>query len=52
MFDKDHSNSIDYYEFVAALYPSKDAYDPETDADKIEDEVRSFISYKTCIISM
>merc|ERR1712136_3359 len=49
MFDKDHNNSIDYYEFVAALYPSKNEYDPETDADKIEDEVvRQVAKCKCC----
>lgn len=39
IFDRDCDGYIDYYEFVAALHPNKDAYKPLTDADKIEDEV-------------
>lgn len=39
IFDRDGDGYIDYYEFVAALHPNKDAYKPVTDADKIEDEV-------------
>lgn len=39
IFDRDGDGYIDYYEFVAALHPNKDAYRPTTDADKIEDEV-------------
>lgn len=39
IFDRDCDGYIDYYEFVAALHPNKDAYRPTTDADKIEDEV-------------
>lgn len=42
IFDRDGDGYIDYYEFVAALHPNKDAYRPTTDADKIEDEVRHF----------
>lgn len=45
IFDRDGDGYIDYYEFVAALHPNKDAYRPTTDADKIEDEVRR---YKKC----
>uniref|UniRef100_A0A8C3RRY1 EF-hand domain-containing protein n=1 Tax=Chelydra serpentina TaxID=8475 RepID=A0A8C3RRY1_CHESE len=41
IFDRDGDGYIDYYEFVAALHPNKDAYKPLTDADKIEDEVLS-----------
>lgn len=41
IFDRDGDGYIDYYEFVAALHPNKDAYKPLTDADKIEDEVRA-----------
>lgn len=41
IFDRDADGYIDYYEFVAALHPNKDAYKPLTDADKIEDEVFS-----------
>lgn len=41
IFDRDGDGYIDYYEFVAALHPNKDAYRPTTDADKIEDEVRA-----------
>lgn len=41
IFDRDGDGYIDYYEFVAALHPNKDAYRPTTDADKIEDEVMS-----------
>lgn len=40
IFDRDGDGYIDYYEFVAALHPNKDAYKPLTDADKIEDEVK------------
>lgn len=40
IFDRDGDGYIDYYEFVAALHPNKDAYRPTTDADKIEDEVK------------
>uniref|UniRef100_A0A8C7KHR9 Dystonin n=1 Tax=Oncorhynchus kisutch TaxID=8019 RepID=A0A8C7KHR9_ONCKI len=39
IFDRDGDGYIDYYEFVAALHPNKEAYKPLTDADKIEDEV-------------
>lgn len=42
IFDRDGDGYIDYYEFVAALHPNKDAYRPTTDADKIEDEVRRY----------
>uniref|UniRef100_A0A8C0XMF4 EF-hand domain-containing protein n=1 Tax=Castor canadensis TaxID=51338 RepID=A0A8C0XMF4_CASCN len=42
IFDRDGDGYIDYYEFVAALHPNKDAYKPVTDADKIEDEVLGF----------
>lgn len=41
IFDRDGDGYIDYYEFVAALHPNKDAYKPLTDADKIEDEART-----------
>lgn len=44
IFDRDGDGYIDYYEFVAALHPNKDAYKPLTDADKIEDEVHSLFS--------
>lgn len=44
IFDRDGDGYIDYYEFVAALHPNKDAYKPLTDADKIEDEVHSLLS--------
>lgn len=43
IFDRDADGYIDYYEFVAALHPNKDAYRPTTDADKIEDEVRQLM---------
>lgn len=46
IFDRDADGYIDYYEFVAALHPNKDAYRPTTDADKIEDEVRSLSKVK------
>lgn len=39
IFDRDGDGYIDYYEFIAALHPNRDAYKPVTDADKIEDEV-------------
>lgn len=42
IFDRDGDGYIDYYEFVAALHPNKDAYKPLTDADKIEDEVLDY----------
>lgn len=45
IFDRDGDGYIDYYEFVAALHPNKDAYKPLTDADKIEDEVHSLLSW-------
>lgn len=43
IFDRDGDGYIDYYEFVAALHPNKDAYRPTTDADKIEDEVWAWL---------
>lgn len=46
IFDRDADGYIDYYEFVAALHPNKDAYRPTTDADKIEDEVRRLMKRK------
>lgn len=45
IFDRDGDGYIDYYEFVAALHPNKDAYKPLTDADKIEDEVMRFWTF-------
>ena len=45
IFDRDGDGYIDYYEFVAALHPNKDAYRPTTDADKIEDEVRKLMKF-------
>lgn len=47
IFDRDGDGYIDYYEFVAALHPNKDAYRPTTDADKIEDEVKGRRKWKT-----
>uniref|UniRef100_A0A8C4R1G5 Microtubule-actin cross-linking factor 1 n=1 Tax=Eptatretus burgeri TaxID=7764 RepID=A0A8C4R1G5_EPTBU len=47
-FDKDGDGCMDYYEFVAALHPNKDAYRPLTDADKIEDEVTRQVSKCRC----
>lgn len=44
MFDRDGDGYIDYYEFIAALHPNKDAYKPLTDADKIEDEVAEVLT--------
>nr|XP_014437044.1 microtubule-actin cross-linking factor 1-like isoform X1 [Pelodiscus sinensis]XP_014437045.1 microtubule-actin cross-linking factor 1-like isoform X1 [Pelodiscus sinensis] len=48
IFDQDGDGYIDYYEFVAALHPSKDAYRPTTDADKIEDEVTRQVAQCKC----
>lgn len=48
IFDRDGDGYIDYYEFVAALHPNKDAYRPTTDADKIEDEVKQQKSGVLC----
>ena len=58
IFDRDGDGYIDYYEFVAALHPNKDAYRPTTDADKIEDEVCTnnttnrarYISYNRVVV--
>ena len=48
IFDRDGDGFIDYYEFVAALHPNKEAYKPLTDADKIEDEVTG----KTAVLNI
>uniref|UniRef100_A0A8C1ULA5 Microtubule actin crosslinking factor 1 n=1 Tax=Cyprinus carpio TaxID=7962 RepID=A0A8C1ULA5_CYPCA len=48
IFDRDCDGYIDYYEFVAALHPNKDAYRPTTDADKIEDEVTRQVAQCKC----
>nr|KAF6341136.1 hypothetical protein mMyoMyo1_004146 [Myotis myotis] len=48
IFDRDGDGYIDYYEFVAALHPNKDAYKPVTDADKIEDEVTRQVAKCKC----
>ncbi|TSN48475.1 Dystonin [Bagarius yarrelli] len=48
IFDRDCDGYIDYYEFVAALHPNKDAYKPLTDADKIEDEVTRQVAKCKC----
>ncbi|XP_072890567.1 microtubule-actin cross-linking factor 1 isoform X4 [Hemitrygon akajei] len=48
IFDGDGDGYIDYYEFVAALHPNKDAYRPVTDADKIEDEVTRQVAQCKC----
>ncbi|KAM6086555.1 dystonin isoform 22-T22 [Theristicus caerulescens] len=48
IFDRDGDGYIDYYEFVAALHPNKDAYKPLTDADKIEDEVTRQVAKCKC----
>lgn len=50
IFDRDGDGYIDYYEFVAALHPNKDAYRPTTDADKIEDEVRRVMEVNHVIL--
>lgn len=50
IFDRDGDGYIDYYEFVAALHPNKDAYKPVTDADKIEDEVLIIFPAPTAVI--
>ncbi|XP_078712015.1 microtubule-actin cross-linking factor 1-like isoform X5 [Lampetra fluviatilis] len=48
IFDRDGDGYIDYYEFIAALHPNKDAYRPITDADKIEDEVTRQVAACKC----
>nr|AAK83383.1 bullous pemphigoid antigen 1-a [Mus musculus] len=48
IFDRDGDGYIDYYEFVAALHPNKDAYKPITDADKIGDEVTRQVAKCKC----
>nr|XP_043901249.1 dystonin isoform X1 [Solea senegalensis] len=48
IFDRDGDGYIDYYEFVAALHPNKEAYKPLTDADKIEDEVTRQVAKCKC----
>ncbi|XP_041107393.1 dystonin-like [Polyodon spathula] len=48
IFDRDGDGYIDYYEFVAALHPNRDAYKPLTDADKIEDEVTRQVAKCKC----
>uniref|UniRef100_A0A8C4R0E0 Dystonin n=1 Tax=Eptatretus burgeri TaxID=7764 RepID=A0A8C4R0E0_EPTBU len=48
IFDRDRDGYIDYYEFIAALHPNKDAYRPITDADKIEDEVTRQVAECKC----
>ncbi|XP_030234351.1 dystonin isoform X7 [Gadus morhua] len=48
IFDRDGDGFIDYYEFVAALHPNKEAYKPLTDADKIEDEVTRQVAKCKC----
>lgn len=52
IFDRDCDGYIDYYEFVAALHPNKDAYRPTTDADKIEDEVRTIWNDKDILMHL
>ena len=39
LFDQDRDGTVDYYKFVSALYPVKESYKAESDADKIENEV-------------
>lgn len=52
IFDRDGDGYIDYYEFVAALHPNKDAYKPLTDADKIEDEVKIWWPSKLLVLNV
>uniref|UniRef100_A0A0B7BLJ0 Dystonin n=2 Tax=Arion vulgaris TaxID=1028688 RepID=A0A0B7BLJ0_9EUPU len=48
IFDKDGDGFINYKEFVAALRPDRDPK-PETDSEKIMDEVRRQVSKCTCV---
>lgn len=48
IFDRDGDGYVDYYEFVAAFHPNKDAYKPVTDANKIEDEITRQVAKCKC----
>ncbi|CAG5131557.1 unnamed protein product, partial [Candidula unifasciata] len=48
IFDRDGDGFINYKEFVAALRPDRDPK-PETDSEKILDEVRRQVSKCTCM---
>ncbi|XP_076805099.1 microtubule-actin cross-linking factor 1-like isoform X3 [Clavelina lepadiformis] len=48
LFDQDRDGTVDYYKFVSALYPVKESYKAESDADKIENEVIRQVANCTC----
>ncbi|XP_046365478.2 microtubule-actin cross-linking factor 1-like isoform X10 [Haliotis rufescens] len=49
IFDRNRDGYIDYKEFVSALRPDRDPPKPETEADKINDEVKRQVHKCTCM---
>lgn len=48
MFDHDKLGLIDWKEFIAALRPDWEEKKPDTEAEKIHDEVKRLVMLCTC----
>lgn len=48
MFDENNRGLIDWKKFIAALRPDWEEKSPDTDAQKIHDEVKRLVMLCTC----